>query len=78
MSNFNGWANWETWNVASWVEKDAVVCELALECKDYYEFTRRIAEAQWPLALAYQTPDSVAWNDSALDTDALDIMISEL
>ena len=78
MSNYNGWANWETWNVALWIGKEEHICRIARLCTSYHDFNKVIEDVSEGSALAYQTPDGVAWNDSALDTDALDIMISEL
>ena len=85
-NTYNGWANYETWNVALWIQNDPGLCSLAMYCrpslhpyKDFVESIDRIYEGcpDSP-AIAYRTPDGVSWNDSSLDTDELDKMIEEL
>jgi hypothetical protein len=34
-STYNGWANYETWNVALWMQNDIGYYELAQEAGDY-------------------------------------------
>ena len=67
---YYGWKNWETWNVALWMENDEGLYRLAIECKNYSEFQERARELGF-----IETPDSVAWNDSGLDVAALDSLI---
>lgn len=74
---YNGWKNRQTWNVALWIGNDEGLYSLARECKDYEAFCEQVAEMA-PSPIAYRTPDGVAWNDSGLDTEALDEMIAEL
>jgi hypothetical protein len=74
-TKYNGWTNRQTWNVALWISNDEGLYRLSLECKNYEEFRTQLKEMGG--AIAYQTPDGVAWNDSALDTDELDDMIKE-
>jgi len=70
---YNGWANYETWNVALWISNDEGLYNLAKGCNSYeafYEIMREFKETE--------TPDKVAWNDSGLDVKELDEMINEL
>ena len=32
---YNGWTNYETWNVALWINNDEGLYHLAMECGDY-------------------------------------------
>ena len=73
---YNGWANYETWNVALWIGNDEGLYSFARESKTYQSFRDGLRELGGEIAL--QTPDGVAWNDSGLDTEALDELISEL
>jgi len=70
---YNGWANYETWNVALWINNDEGLYHIALDCIDYVSF----AEAMRELELV-ETPDKVAYNDSGLDVKALDEVLEEL
>lgn len=80
MSSYNGWKNWETWNVALWIGNDEGLYNMARSYKfgnrNYDRFTNDLREVGGEIAL--QTPDGAAWNDSGLDIEALDEMISEL
>jgi len=71
---YNGWANYETWNVALWISNDEGLYSLAKECKTYARIVNDLIEEFG----AMETPDHVSYSDSGLDTDALDKMISEL
>ena len=87
---YNGWANYETWNVALWIGNDEGLYSLARDfrnrpnpyssfvesLKDLGDSPKDFLDVIGPIS--YQTPDGVAWNDSGLDTDALDAMIREL
>lgn len=66
---YNGWKNWETWNVVLWIGNDEGLYNLARECGSYSRFVESLKEVGGEIA--YQTPDGVAWNDSGLDKDAI-------
>jgi len=36
--SYNGWENYETWNVALWINNDEGLYHLASECGDYQTF----------------------------------------
>jgi len=73
---YNGWANYGTWNVALWIGNDEGLYSLAKEYrhKGYKAFADDMRESFG----STETPDNVAWNDSGLDIEALDEMMSEL
>lgn len=68
---YNGWSNYETWNVALWLQNDFCFYALALACGSYREFLFAIAGDSVGLA----TPDGVSWFDPALNFAELDSMI---
>ena len=73
---YNGYKNWETWNVALWIGNDEFLYGLAQGCESYSDFCdalREVCEG----SLAIETPDGVAWNDSSLDFDRLDELVRE-
>jgi len=70
---YNGWKNRATWNVALWIGNDEGMYEFAKECGSYQAFVNTMREVGYT-----ETPDRVAYNDSSLDVERLDEMISEL
>ena len=62
MSGYNGYSNYETWNVALWISNDEGLYNIAMSCANYDEFVDTMRELD-----SLQTPDSVAWNDTGID-----------
>ena len=73
MSNYNGWTNYETWNVALWIGNDEGLYNVARECRDYSEFSCLMRDMG-----IIGTLDGVSWCASGLNTGELDEMIAEL
>ena len=71
-TTYNGWANYETWNVALWINNDEGLYDLALKYRNYAEFAEDIHQ----LGLT-KTPDGVAYRDSGLDIEELDELLVE-
>lgn len=86
---YNGYKNYETWNVCLWIGNDEGLYSLAASCDDYASFTETIKDVNTveefhagKISMAYrpiafQTPDMVAWNDSAIDQTAMNEFWSE-
>ena len=83
-TTYNGWTNYETWNVALWIGNDESLyqdavnyvrqCERLDETVDYTQLADVIA-----IKYGSKTPDGVSWTDiSQLDTTELDEMLKEL
>ena len=72
--SYNGWKNHATWNVALWIQNDVGLYNFAEECASYQDF----ASDMRVYFDSVETPDKVAWNDSALDIERLDELITEL
>ena len=73
---YNGWANYQTWNVALWIDNDEGLYRMAKQAGSYKKFVVDLQEFK-PNAIAYQTPDKVSWTDSGLDLDELEDMFVE-
>ena len=76
-TTFNGWANWETWNVSLWIQND----------EGLYHEARRLARRgrtyQDLVAMLYdcgstETPDGCRWDDPAIDGIEINEMMDDL
>ena len=56
---YNGWANYETWNVALWIQNDEGLYNLARTLFDYEEFVSVLFQEYG----VKETPDGVKFND---------------
>ena len=74
-SEYNGWANWETWNVALWLQNDEAYYRTAcLHGGRGYDALIPVLESNFTQC----TPDGARWMDPTIDTDELDAMLAEL
>ena len=55
---YNGWANYETWNVALWIQNDQGLNTLAYESGSYEDFLSVLEELN-----VVATPDGVRYAD---------------
>ncbi len=69
---YNGWTNWETWNVALWIGNDEYLYREARKCYSYPNFVERMGFA------SSATPDGAKYDSPELDIDELNAMIEEL
>lgn len=70
--SYNGYKNYQTWNVILCISNDPYLYGAAAEFSSYDAFKSYLMDIYCGDALAYQTPDGVAWNDSGLDSGAID------
>lgn len=78
---YEGWANYQTWNVSLWIANEEELYRLAREYSQimedsatYEDFVCRIMPGEY----GSLTGDGVSWTDPTLDNEALDRMIREL
>ena len=72
---YNGWANYETWNVSLWIQNDEGLYHLAQQWSEhgYNSLSHQLVELY-----GANTPDGVNWQDSKLDINELNEMLAEL
>ena len=57
-TEYNGWENYETWNVALWINNDEGLYDLAQECGDYQTFCDCVgSDAVTGDGVRYSDPD---------------------
>ena len=81
----NGYATYETWNAALWIQNDEFLYNTAKACVEYCanfetpweKFQRCMMEGQIGRYLG-STGDGVAWNDPAIDAEEMNDVLHEL
>ena len=72
-TKYNGWANYETWNVALWINNDPGFYSVAAEAEEIGDFI------DYVMANGHDaTPDGVDWDGPELDYEALDELIASI
>ena len=66
---YNGWANYETWNAALWIQNTTAYYETALGCTSYRQFVESVEPPC--------TGDGVKWDDPKIDHEEMDEMLDE-
>ena len=74
---YNGWANWETWNVALWIQNDEGLYAIARRHKRLKYPYRTLAMYLSTMGIT-ETPDGAKYNDRNLDGMALNDMMRDL
>lgn len=64
---YNGYANYQTWNVCLWISNDESLNDVASCCNSYEGFKESLRAGCEGLRIAYETPDGVSWNDSGVN-----------
>ena len=74
-TRYNGWTNYETWNVALWIQNDWGWYNLANEAGDYQTFVDCLEACSMNDAT---TGDGVKWNDPRVNVVELNEMFEDL
>ena len=76
-TTYNGWANYETWNVALYMDNDYSLYQearrIARRGSNYQDLVNVLYECG-----STETPDGVSWTDTRLDGLELNEALAEL
>ena len=72
---YNGWTNYETWNVSLWIGNDESMYNF---CRGWAEHGYRSLSHLLIETFGPKTPDGVKWDDDDLDIQELNEMLAEL
>ena len=70
---YNGWTNYETWNVALWLQNDEGLYHLAQEVGNYVDFVEVLNDCGSDI-----TPDGVKYNDPKVNVIQLNSEVFDL
>lgn len=87
-NDYNGWANYETWNISLWINNDEGIynhardlmdswCDDSYGCMETFD-SRAAREVCGELFPSGKTPDDVQMSDSSIDWSAISDMLLEL
>ena len=69
-TTYNGWTNYETWNVSHWMNNDEGFYSVLQDCEDVYDFIDFVI-TNGNIA----TPDGVEWDSPEIDFNQLNEVI---
>jgi hypothetical protein len=72
-ATYNGWANYETWNVTLWIQNDEGLYNEAKQCANYQELVDLLYNCG-----SKETRDGVKWDDVKIDGLAVNEMMQDL
>jgi hypothetical protein len=72
-TTYNGYANWETWNVALWIQNDESLYHAARRCRSYQDLVMMLRDCG-----SKETPDGCRWDDPAIDGIEINDMMDDL
>ena len=64
---YNGYTNYETWNVALWIDNDQWNYALMMQCKDYNEFIKKVETKG--------TEDGIKWKCPLVNVEEINELI---
>jgi len=70
---YNGWANYETWNVSLWIQNDPGLYDFAQRCESYDDLISGLYECG-----STETPDGVKWNSTKINQIEINEMLEDL
>jgi hypothetical protein len=72
-TDYNGWSNYETWNVALWIQNDESLYDACRGMTDYNEVIELLYDCG-----SKETRDGVKWNDPKINHIEINEMLQDL
>ena len=76
-TTYNGWANYETWNVSLWIGNDEGLYNEAKRLAKFGKMYQDLVEFLYECG-STETPDGVKWNDPAIDAGEVTEMMDDI
>ena len=73
---YNGYTNYETWNVALWIQNDEGLYNLALSFADFVNPYESFLE--YFQGFSDNTPDGIKWDDPKINKKEINLMFRDL
>ena len=77
-TTYNGWKNWETWNVSLWLQNEEPLYRICCDFMRRYQGVAPWRDLVTAGDLPMVTPDGARLDDPALDVGELDRMLLQL
>lgn len=72
-TDYNGWTNYETWNVALYIQNDEGLYNACRGMSDYQEVVNLMREVG-----SKETPDGVKWDSAKINDFQINEMLQDL
>tara|TARA_B100000902_G_scaffold393634_1_gene448269 strand:+ start:1684 stop:1956 length:273 start_codon:yes stop_codon:yes gene_type:complete len=75
-TDYNGWADWTTWNCALWINNTPSLYGIAQESNNYVDFLSFLEVVADDLSVCGATPDGADWGEA--DLTEMNDLITEI
>ena len=79
QQTYNGWANYETWNVALWMQNHPFFYNTAIACVEYHDIESETPYEKFIRSMnncnVSYTKDGVCWDDENVNHDEINEMM---
>ena len=79
---YNGWANYETWNVSLWMQNNMFLYNTAIACVEFYNSDKETPYQKFIRCMEnceqFTTTDHVYWADECINHDEINEMMIDM